>query len=213
MNKFISMEKIETLSYKLIEDYFAFVDEKVQIPIPVQDIADIFLELNILYQPIEEKNSTIWAGLNPNEKLIIINEFHCEKFKKNIGLFNFTLAHEIGHWELHSDVNTQLDLFENREVIFCRDIDCMHIKKSNIEIQADMYAAALLMPKEILIQQVKNIIEKRKLTYKDLYNLKEEFKVSISALTNRINNLKLAYIEGKTIYSSEDEKNGQISFL
>ncbi len=214
MSRFIKREEIEALSWKLIEDYFAFINEKIQIPIPVQDIADLFLELNILYDCIEEKDTTIWAGLNPKERIIIINELHFEKFNKNIGLFNFTLAHEIGHWELHSDKNEniQLNIFKNKEAIFCRDIDSDYIKKSNIEIQADMYAASLLMPKQFLSEKIMSITQKRKLTYKDLYKIKEGFQVSISALVNRINSLKLAYIEGKRIYSNREEKNGQISF-
>lgn len=215
MIKFISREKIEALSWKLIEDYYEFVDEKIRIPIPVHDIADLFLELNILYKHIEENDKTIWAGLNPSDKSIIINEFHYEKFEKNTGFLNFTIAHEIGHWELHSDKNEniQFNLFKNEEVIFCRDIDSIYMKKSTIEIQADLYAASLLMPKQLLSEKILSIIQNRKLTYKDLYKIKDEFEVSISALVNRINSLKLAYIEGKNIYSNEEEKNGQLSLL
>lgn len=215
MNSFISREKIEDLSWNLIKDYFKFMDEDIQIPVPVQDIADIFLELNILYQCIEESNKTIWAGLNPKEKTIIVNELHCEKFEQNTGFFNFTIAHEIGHWELHWDKseNLQFNAFETEEIILCRDIGSIYTKKSNIEIQADLYAASLLMPKQVITEKVEVITKNRKLTYKDLYKIKDEFGVSISALVNRVNSLKLAYVEGKNIYSNKEEKSGQLSLL
>src|SRR4051794_35002644 len=66
-----------------------------------------------------------------------------------LGRFRFTLAHEIGHWSLHRSLfllkDLQDDLFRKspEPSIVCRTSR----RREPVELQADAFAAALLMPK------------------------------------------------------------------
>ncbi|WP_312813221.1 ImmA/IrrE family metallo-endopeptidase [Sedimentibacter sp.] len=123
----------------------------------------------------------ILAAIKPSEKLIIMNESKKDLFKEKMGTMNFSKAHELGHWVLHVT-----------------------------EVQADMFAASLLMPKEIISEAVNELKQKGFVTFPELYKMADKFEVSISALTNRIIGLGLLYINNKKIYLSVDEMTGQM---
>ena len=78
-----------------------------------------------------------------------------------LGRFRFTLAHEIGHWELHRTLfefqRRQDDLFERPSApsIVCRTSQA----KERIELQADAFAAALLMPRAEVITHWQRLID------------------------------------------------------
>jgi Zn-dependent peptidase ImmA (M78 family) len=69
------------------------------------------------------------------------------------GRFNFTLAHEIGHWCLHrgrDEVRLATgNLFGAPAApsIICRTSE----RRERIEIQADAFAGCLLMPRDLLV--------------------------------------------------------------
>lgn len=50
------------------------------------------------------------------------------------------------------------------------------------------------------------------LSWPSLYRLTDTLRVSISALTIRLQQLNLLYIKDRIIYSSEEEASGQIEF-
>jgi len=83
-------------------------------------------------------------------------------------------------------------------------------KRPPKEVQADMFAASLLMPKEIISEAVNELKQKGFVTFPELYKMADKFEVSISALTNRIIGLGLLYINNKKIYLSVDEMTGQM---
>jgi hypothetical protein len=86
------------------------------------------------------------------------------------GRFNFTLAHEIGHWCLHrDDAETRQmmgDLFGGpaQPSIICRTSQ----QKERVEIQADKFASYLLMPRAQLIQASHQRIGAKPLRLSDL---------------------------------------------
>lgn len=213
MSDYIHPQFIEKKANNLSNKYFNSIGKPISLPIPVEKIAEKILDLKILYDVIdEEENCTIWGALKPKNKLVVFNEKHNAEFDKEPGIWLFTFAHEIGHWELHVDQNilyqTIIDLNNEKPLVICRDGD-----KSNIEIQANKFAAALTMPESILKPRIISIKSKNRLSWHDIYLLKDEFGVSVSAMVNRINNLKLAYIEEKAIFNNIEEANGQLSLL
>ena len=123
------------------------------------------------------------------------------------------MAHELGHWVLHVEdkLNRQLALAfeEDNEVYYCRSFS----KKPPEEIQADMFAGCLLMPKTIivpLINQWKSI--NMKIGFPQLYSLCEMFGVSISALKVRLHSLNLLFIDGKgEIHLSKEDYQEQMT--
>ena len=80
----------------------------------------------------------------------------------------FTLAHELGHHFLHEGIKLRLD-----------NLDYSSNSKNTVEESgANYFAAALLMPKELLIR----LINKKK----SVEEIAEYFQVSLSAARNRI---------------------------
>jgi Zn-dependent peptidase ImmA (M78 family) len=102
-----------------------------------------------------------------------------------------------------------LDFKDTSPTFYCRS----RSKKPPEEYQADMFAGSLLMPKPIIQKVINNMKAHGKLQMRQLYKLAPLFQVSISALTVRLKQLDLLYIDddGK-IYDSRSESLGQITF-
>jgi len=99
----------------------------------------------------------------------------------------FTIAHELGHYELHRKNN---ELFVDKDfVVLFRDQNSStgELKK---EQEANAFAASILMPENILLREIENnkfdLSEERSL--KELSKL---FHVSSTAMSFRIANLNL----------------------
>lgn len=123
-------------------------------------------------------NGTGFIGYNPSESIV---------------RQRFTLAHELGHYELHCNKN-QKTLFVDKQF----RVEFRNQVSSTGEIaderEANAFAAAILMPESILINEIKN----HHFELSDDDNIKELsklFGVSVSAMTYRLLNLKLLDLE------------------
>ena len=97
----------------------------------------------------------------------------------------FTIAHELGHYELHRQ-DSSLFIDKEFKVLF-RDHNSStgEILK---EQEANAFAAAILMPEKFLIREIKG--RNFDLTEEDaIKDLAKTFNVSITAMTYRIANL------------------------
>lgn len=127
-------------------------------PVPVLDIADKILKLDVEYQYIRNNGrilgetvfrDTMVPLYNEDEKryelvfmpagTVILDGSLLNKGCE--GRLRYTLAHEIGHWVLHQPVYSSMTI----------STAAMSAQKSSeddpaLERQADMLAAALLMP-------------------------------------------------------------------
>jgi len=115
------------------------------------------------------------------QPVIIVNKNHMETRKR------FTLAHELAHAILHSTN----DLHVDTEQIYFRD-ENSQLAEDIKEIQANQFAAELLMPKHLLTEDIKK--ETAKINIKEHLNiiidkLKEKYNVSTEAMTIRIGNI------------------------
>lgn len=103
----------------------------------------------------------------------------------------FTIAHEIGHYLLHHKKEEQEEVFVDRKWAYFRDKKS-HKGIDKKEIEANNFAAELIMPAELLINYVKeNDID----LFDDfaIYDLSQYLEVSEEALTIRL--IKLGFIE------------------
>lgn len=109
----------------------------------------------------------------------------------------FTKAHELGHYVLHT--NNKNELFVDNVKIMYRKQAASRVEKMQ-EIQANSFAAALLMPQTLLKEKFHELKD-------DLFSctdeeiidsLSETFKVSSTAMTYRLINLNL--IENYSMY-------------
>ena len=147
------------------------------------------LDLNVLWEKFEDP--TILAGLIPSEKTVVLNENKLKDFEENKGWENFTKSHEIGHWILHvdqTDFNSEpLPGFNRPYEIICRGFD-----NNWDEINADKFASHFLMPKELILKNVKQVN-----SWSDIYELAEMFGVSTTAMKVRLEKMGLLFIDEK----------------
>lgn len=96
----------------------------------------------------------------------------------------FTIAHELGHYILHTDKS---NLFIDK-IFFRKKSDGYTTKEEKIEKEANYFAANILMPEKLVLQAILNLDC-------DLYDdiaiddLAKEFNVSSSAMSFRLINL------------------------
>src|SRR5438552_2400297 len=73
-------------------------------PIPIDLIAENILGLDFLWEPIQElPGEVILGGLNPQKRLIVLNETRKALLEQKPGLERSTKGHEMGHWDLFVD--------------------------------------------------------------------------------------------------------------
>jgi Zn-dependent peptidase ImmA (M78 family) len=74
------------------------------------------------------------------------------------------------------------------------------------------YAAAILMPRAIVIDEAKTVDRTK---WPNLYRLAERFDVTITALVVRLQQLNLLYVDQATnaLYASRDEAHGQLPLI
>ncbi len=100
----------------------------------------------------------------------------------------FTIAHELGHYELHR-LNKEVFVDNKQFKVLFRD-QRSATGEIKIEQEANAFAAALLMPKKLLLKE----IDKKNFDLSDensdaIGDLAKKFKVSIQAMTFRLMNL------------------------
>lgn len=94
----------------------------------------------------------------------------------------FTIAHELGHHFLHLHSSDGEFIDENMDHFRDIEVDIEKPSEERIrEVEANYFAAALLMPKELVLQEFKEC--------QDVEKLAKKFNVSVQAMDNRLNRL------------------------
>ena len=181
---------IEEAADHLLDEYRDFAGN-FTLPVPVESIAEHFLkyDLEITDQGLFV-DPTFLGGISFETNTIFVNS----SIEDHEGRYTFTIAHEIGHHVLHKDLYDKL--VADRSQILCRE----EKQKPLIERQADRFAAALIMPRYILSDEVKKFSSKKPTTLGEGLRLANYLKnesgfdnVSISALINRLKDLGLIH--------------------
>lgn len=207
----LTKEAIEDKADALLSEFSA--GTTLRLPVPVGDIIEQRLDLAIDWCEIPEKpDEIILAYINPEEREIRINDRHRNHFENYCGTELFTLAHEVGHWILHvhNPDALQLTLLDvpRPKPFICRAQGTR--KTDSFEWQANQFASAFIMPKSVLREQAQKL---DLCVWPNLYALKEVFGVTITALKNRLVDLKLIYADGKNLYPSYEAYCGQTNLL
>ena len=181
-------ELIEEAADHLLDEYRDFAGT-FDLPVPVESIAEHFLnyDLEITDEGLFADPSFL-GGISFETNTIFVNA----SVEDHEGRYTFTIAHEIGHHVLHKDLYDQL--VADRSQILCRE----EKRKPLIERQADRFAAALMMPRYILTDEVNKLSPKVPKTLGDALRLANHLKsesgfdnASVSALVNRLKDLNL----------------------
>lgn len=142
-------------------------------PVDVQAIVS-GLGLTLQEQPLEDTVSGMLL-IRGDYAMIGVNQSHHRNRKR------FTIAHELGHYILHRE---QSDVFVDaflRSENSAQGVDPQ-------EIEANTFAAELLMPKRLVVREVAsssfNVLDEDAITW-----LASKFGVSTSAMTIRLTKL------------------------
>jgi Zn-dependent peptidase ImmA (M78 family) len=103
----------------------------------------------------------------------------------------FTLAHELGHFILHR--NKEQEVFVDNVSYMFRKSDAKTSKGYKIEKEANQFAAAILMPKGLIEDQIESLNDNSLSDHDLICELSKIFKVSQIAMTYRLNNLGYFY--------------------
>ena len=213
--RYYRREEIERLANGLLNRMQATPKYAPKWPFDANRVAD-FLDIGVVWDSIlPDKEGLIAAKILPLQRQIEINK---DILHGPEGLEASTIAHEIGHWELHINQDEadgfveqlELDVGIERTIkpFLCRSISSLE----GIEWQAQYFASCLLMPRYILEEKRKG----RDLTkWPHLYAMRDDLGVTISNLTNRLQDQGLIYIPkgSSQIYPGNAAPNGQKKFI
>jgi Zn-dependent peptidase ImmA (M78 family) len=144
-------------------------------PIPVEQIARS-LGVQITYEPFEGDISGMLFR-DQGRAVIGVNSRHATTRQR------FTVAHEIGHLEMHKGQPVFIDRFVR--------LNMRDGQSTTEERAANAFAAELLMPRSVLPDEIERVLSKRRdLTPQELVpTLAQRFQVSPAAMQYRLINL------------------------
>lgn len=166
-----SFKRIDEKAMKLLHQ-----SEALALPVNLDRVVER-LGLSLNEKPLENEYSGFLAV---KEKTIVVNLHHPPARRR------FTIAHEIGHYQLHRR-SEDIPVFIDRAVY--------HRKESVagvdhfMEMQANAYAAGLLMPEALLDEYLEDHPALDLEKPADIKTLAEEFEVSRPAMEFRLINL------------------------
>jgi len=165
------IEHIETLAEKILSESGALT-----LPVPVEIVATNS-QIRISRAPSSEfsgmlirKDGYALIGINSGESSV---------------RQRFTVAHELGHFFLHEEKDAFIDYRDKKGAS----------SQTPRERQANMFAAAILMPRKMIEADAKQL-GKDGFTEEELDKLAKKYDVSTDAMRYRLINLNLARTVG-----------------
>jgi Zn-dependent peptidase ImmA (M78 family) len=163
---YIADEAIERDAEALLVQYAHAKGIEIRAPIPIEDIIEKHLKLHIEFDDLHRllnvprggtgSESDIFGAIWLESGKIIIDESLDPEERPAIeGRYRFTLGHEGGgHWRLHRPLvqanSGQTSLFGDtgQPTVICRSSQ----SKERVELQADLYASCVLMPRKLVME-------------------------------------------------------------
>jgi hypothetical protein len=177
------MDAIERLAEEFLAQVPSYVWDGTALPVPIEEIADT--HVGLLIRDVEDLATAPGApeldfGQSLSGLLLpAIGEIwvNAEEGRQWPPRRRFTIAHELGHWRLHRD--------DDERAVFCRsgaiapDAAQSREQVPATEDEANVFAAALLMPARLVQQQYLRCD-------RDFFRLCETFGASGAAMGRRL---------------------------
>jgi hypothetical protein len=144
----LSRDAINQAATELLLGYEDYTGQILAPPIPVEDIIERYLELDLQYIDFYQRHGldNVFGALYVKNRTVAVSESLLQD--KNEGRLIFTCAHEVGHWCLHrSHVDAAVRVSGEAGVVLCRT---GRTSKLPVEWQADYFAGCFLMPEEMV---------------------------------------------------------------
>jgi Zn-dependent peptidase ImmA (M78 family) len=129
-------------------------------------------------RPFDDDTSGVLV-VDKSKTMIVVNSKEAKERQ------NFTIGHELGHFHLHKKIDVHVD---KTITIMARNDDSRLGKKMN-EVEANQFAAELLMPESFLKKDAKDFSDG--LDKKAVEKFAKNYSVSVSAMKTRLEFLKL----------------------
>jgi Zn-dependent peptidase ImmA (M78 family) len=167
--------KAKKLAQSLIESY------KLAVPVDVNSLAR--REGILIREEDLEDNVSGMLVIKDERSVIVVNANHHQNRRR------FTIAHELGHYFLHRSFS---NVFFDESLLFFRDEKSTQGTKFQ-EIEANTFAAELLMPEQILWERLSQepLDALDDVEQSALGELAADLQVSRQALTIRLTRLGL----------------------
>lgn len=137
MNMIDIQRKVESL----LADYKKDFEPITSPPVPVEDIAK-WRGIRLVYRPLNRELSGM-IFIREGTPIVGINSLHHPNRQR------FTIAHELAHFELHRDaIDDQVHVDKKFPVLMRSSSSASGTDR--IEIDANLFAAELLMPMSLL---------------------------------------------------------------
>lgn len=146
---FLADRQLESASTELLRKYAKWKGAPPRPPIPVDDIVEGLLGLSLSMGDLRARlgKDDVLGATWLEEGHVMLDA----SLEGNEGRLSFTLAHETGHWVLHRPI---IEMEKVTVPLFAREptgkatpaIVCRDGQRDPAEIQADRFAAYLLMP-------------------------------------------------------------------
>lgn len=151
-------------------------------PVPLERLAEL-CGATIRYEPFDGEVSGMVHCHPGGGGIIGVNSEHSRTRQR------FTIAHELGHLLLHADEEFHID--EKRPLARRDEVSSQAVDPR--EIEANQFAAELLMPKALVHASIEIIVEENpEITIEDsIDDLARAYSVSTLAMTYRLANLKI----------------------
>lgn len=168
------------------------------------------LELDLCWELVDDEDGggAILGQLIPAQRLVVLNERHKDRLEeKGGGQLRYTVGHEIGHWIFHSE-----GLGEGATPLIADERTmCRTDSRESIEIQAEMFSAALLMQRDVL----KTALPKEEWRgWSPVYELAALFSVTPTAMKNRLRRLGWIHLDAAELpVNGPEPAPGQGSLL
>ena len=165
-------QSIDERAKKLLEQVDALVH-----PVDLNRVTE-HLKLVVSKTPLEDEYSGFLAV---KEKTIVVNSRHGPARRR------FTIAHEIGHYQLHRRGKNGTPVFIDHTVYFRKG--SADGADHRMEMEANAYAAGLLMPEVLLDEYLEKHPHLDLEKSADVKLLADEFEVSRPAMEYRLKNI------------------------
>ncbi len=159
---YLSEGRIEADADALLDEFVEASGTALTAPVPIDDIVEKHLKLGIEFDDLHRKfgalNSVLAQGpdiigaIFLSQRRIVVDEFlDPDADPSKEGRYRFTVAHEVGHWRLHrglmgKDIGNVPVEDSPQAMVICRSSEA----KARVELQADIFASCLLMPRRLV---------------------------------------------------------------
>ena len=192
MHRYLTVKRIGQMAWKILQDC------KITEPwVDVKWIAENRFGIQIEKGSFGDKICGLLINKGGKSIIGVNNNLNETRDRNRI---RFTIAHELGHFALnHQRDGVFVDQGNQHFSIFLRNEKSAEGTNQQ-EIEANAFAAALLMPEQFLREEIHKLIFEKKMQFdlseddpdeKFLSSLSETFRVSRMAMTYRIGNLNL----------------------